>query len=193
MPTAKQRTGDFSELLPGRLIYDPLTGQPFPGNIIPQNRFSTVSKNILALVPQPTNAGLQQNYLGALTTTSKQDSWSLKINHNFTDKHLFSAYFTKQFIGGLIDGPLPAPLLGANRNSVSANRPIFSRFNYDWIFTPTLNLHATYGTTRLRQYFDNQSVGQGWPQRLGLRGVAEGETSAFPVVYVFEWRLPGLR
>lgn len=29
MPTAKMLTGDFSELLP-RLIYDPLTGQPFP-------------------------------------------------------------------------------------------------------------------------------------------------------------------
>jgi hypothetical protein len=182
LPTVKQRAGDFSELLPGRLIYDPLTGQPFPGNSIPQNRFSNVSKNILALVPLPTNPGLQQNYLGVLTSANKQDSWSLKINHNFTDKHLFNAYFTKQFIGGLIDGPLPAPLLGANRNAVSANRPIFARFNYDWIFTPTLNLHVTYGTTRLRQYFDNQSVGQGWPQRLGLRGVAEGETSAFPVV-----------
>jgi hypothetical protein len=180
LPTAKQRAGDFSEL--GRLIYDPLTGRPFPGNVIPQDRFSKVSRNILALLPQPTGPGLQQNYLGVLTSTSKQDSWSLKINHNFSSKHLFNTFFTRQYIGSLFDGPLPAPLLGANRNAVNANRPIFARFNYDWIFTPTLNLHVTYGTTRLRQYFDNQSVGQGWPQRLGLTGVADGETSAFPVV-----------
>ncbi|HEU0184273.1 MAG TPA: carboxypeptidase regulatory-like domain-containing protein, partial [Blastocatellia bacterium] len=180
LPTAKQRAGDFSEL--GQVIYDPLTGQPFPGNVIPQDRFSKVSRNILALLPQPTSPGLQQNYLGVLTSTSKQDSWSLKINHNFSSKHLFNFFYTQQDLGSLIDGPLPAPLLGANRNAVSANKPIFARFNYDWIFTPTLNLHVTYGTTRLRQYFDNQSVGQGLPQRLGLTGVADGETSAFPVV-----------
>jgi hypothetical protein len=182
VPTLKQRQGDFSELLPGRVIYDPLTGQPFSGNIIPQGRFSNVSRNILAVVPQPTNASLQQNYLATTSTRDEQDTWSLKINHNFSSKHLFNAYYSRQDLAGLVDGPLPSPLLGNNSNAISANRPIFARFNYDWIFTPTLNLHVTYGITKLRQYFDNQSVGQGWPQRLGLKGVSEGDTNAFPVV-----------
>ena len=35
VPTAAMRNGDFSALLPGRVIRDPLTGQPFQGNIIP--------------------------------------------------------------------------------------------------------------------------------------------------------------
>src|SRR5207244_11374286 len=30
--------------------------------------------------------------------------------------------------------------------------------------------------------FQNQSVGQGWPQRLGLKGVTETVTDAFPVI-----------
>ncbi len=188
VPTLKQRQGDFSELLPGRLIYDPVTGQPFPGNIIPQNRFSNVSKNVLAVVPQPTNNGLQQNYLATTSSRNEQDSWSIKINHNITSKHLFNMYYSRQDLSSLVDGPLPAPLLGANGNSVSANRPIFARFNYDYIITPTLNVHVTYGITKLRQYFDNQSVGQGWPQRLGLKGVADGETSAFPVVQFTDGR-----
>ena len=34
----KMRNGDFSEILPGTKIKDPLTGEPFPGNIIPENR-----------------------------------------------------------------------------------------------------------------------------------------------------------
>jgi hypothetical protein len=188
VPTVKQRQGDFSELLPGRVIYDPLTGQPFPGNIIPQSRFSSVSRNILAVVPPPTNAGLQQNYLATTSTRNKQDSWSLKINHNFTDKHLFNVFYTRQDLSNLTDGPLPAPLLGAGGNAFDTNRPIFARFNYDWLFTPTLNLHVTYGITKLRAYSDNQSVGQGWPQRLGLKGVAEGATSAFPVVQFIDGR-----
>src|SRR5205814_5679395 len=61
VPTARQRQGDFSELLP-RIIYDPMTGETFAGKIIPTTRFSTVSKNILAVVPQPSSGGVQQNY-----------------------------------------------------------------------------------------------------------------------------------
>jgi len=182
VPTAKQRTGDFSELLPGRLIYDPTTGAPFPGNVIPQSRFSSVSKNVLAVVPQPSNGALQLNYLGIRTARTENDSWSLKINHSLTSKHLIAGYITRQELSSLVDGPLPSPLLGANDNAISANRPMFIRFNYDWLMSPTRTAHITYGNTRLRQYFDNQSVGQGWPQKLGLKGVADGETSAFPVV-----------
>ncbi len=188
LPTLKQRAGDFSELLPSRVIYDPLTGQPFPGNIINPNRFSAVSRNILALLPQPTNGNLQQNYLGTRTVNSKQDSWSLKINQNFSSKHLFNFYYTRQFLGTLIGGVLPEPLFGNNENAVSANRPIFIRFGYDWIFTSSMNLHVSYGITKLRQYFDNQSVGKGWPERLGLRGVELGDAGAFPVVQFTDGR-----
>ncbi len=192
LPTLKQRQGDFSELLPSRVIYDPLTNLPFAGNIINPNRFSAVSRNILALLPQPTNGNLQQNYLATTSVNTKQDSWSLKINQNIASKHLVSFYYTRQFLGRLVDGPLPSPLLGNNDNAISANRPIFVRFGYDWLLTPTMNLHISYGITKLRQYFDNQSVGQGWPQRLGLKGVSEGDTNAFPVVRFSDGRYRNL-
>ncbi len=151
-----------------------------------------MSRNILALLPQPTNGNLQQNYLATRSSVTKQDSWSIKINQNFSTKHLFNFYFTRQFLGVLADGPLPAPLLGANNNAVSANRPIFVRFGYDWILTPSMNLHLSYGITKLRQFFDNQSVGQGWPERLGLKGVELGAASAFPVVNFTDGRYQNL-
>ena len=51
--------GDFSEL--NRVIYDPLTGQPFPGNIIPADRIDPVARNILTqLYPEPNTAGTRQ-------------------------------------------------------------------------------------------------------------------------------------
>jgi hypothetical protein len=37
VPSERMRAGDFSEI--NRVIYDPLTGQPFPGNVIPSNRW----------------------------------------------------------------------------------------------------------------------------------------------------------
>src|SRR5262249_50311746 len=48
--------------------------------------------------------------------------------------------------------------------------------------SPTLAAHVTYGITKLRAYFENPSVGQGWPQKLGLKGVTESGSDAFPVV-----------
>ncbi|WP_239492812.1 carboxypeptidase regulatory-like domain-containing protein [Luteitalea sp. TBR-22] len=61
VPTLKMRQGDFSELLDPNngfraaiAIIDPLTGQPFPGNIIPANRLSANGLAILNTYPQPT-------------------------------------------------------------------------------------------------------------------------------------------
>ncbi len=51
VPSAKMFSGDFSEILPGTVIYDPLTGQPFPGNVIPANRIDPVSKSLLEYLP----------------------------------------------------------------------------------------------------------------------------------------------
>ncbi|NOT63460.1 MAG: carboxypeptidase regulatory-like domain-containing protein, partial [Acidobacteria bacterium] len=181
LPTAKMRTGDFSEILP-RQIFDPVNGQAFAGNIIPSNRFSNVSKNVLALIPATTTTGLLNNYLATIQTKTRQNSWSIKANHNITDKHLVNFFYTWQDLGAVQTGPLPQPLQGGGTTSYSANRPTFTRINYDYVITPTINLHLTYGNTKLRQIFDNDQVGQGWPQKLGLKGVSEGDTNSFPVI-----------
>lgn len=45
VPSMKMRSGDFSELT--RVVYDPLTNQPFPGNVIPSHRIDAVARAIL--------------------------------------------------------------------------------------------------------------------------------------------------
>jgi Carboxypeptidase regulatory-like domain/TonB-dependent Receptor Plug Domain len=57
LPTELERRGDFSQtrqsngsILP---IIDPRTGQPFPGNIIPQDRINTMGQRLLNLLPMP--------------------------------------------------------------------------------------------------------------------------------------------
>ena len=55
VPTAAQR-GDFSG---GKPITDPLTGQPFQGNVIPANRISPQAEFYLPFYPAAnTSAGL---------------------------------------------------------------------------------------------------------------------------------------
>ena len=49
VPTAPMRAGDFSEFLALSkpvVIKDPLTGQPFPGNVIPSARLDSVAKKV---------------------------------------------------------------------------------------------------------------------------------------------------
>ncbi|MGH9327166.1 MAG: hypothetical protein ACRD2B_10865 [Terriglobia bacterium] len=56
VPLAAWRAGDFSAL--SQKLIDPTTGQPFPGNIIPSDRISPVSKAIQSYTyPLPNSAG----------------------------------------------------------------------------------------------------------------------------------------
>ena len=62
--TADDRRGVFAST-----VRDPLTGQPFPGNVIPQDRFDPVAREIIALLPEPIQLGI-----GALDLT-RQSRW----------------------------------------------------------------------------------------------------------------------
>jgi hypothetical protein len=107
VPTAAERAGDFSGLTDknGNLIAikDPLTGQPFAGNIIPSNRVSQVAQNYLKLaVPLP-NApqlgihGIQQS----ASQPSDSTQYLAKVDHIFSEKHkLAAAYFLNDHASG---------------------------------------------------------------------------------------------
>src|SRR5262249_28367895 len=65
MPTALERTGDFSNTLLRGVpitIYDPTTGLPFPGNQIPANRINSTSAALLKYFPLPNLPFAAQNY-----------------------------------------------------------------------------------------------------------------------------------
>lgn len=104
LPTAAERTGDFSALLPlGEIIYDPATTQcnangvctrqPFPGNIIPSNRISSVSKNLESFLPPTINNNLQDNFLGFLTGGVDQNMYSVNVDYQpFQSNHLTTLF-----------------------------------------------------------------------------------------------------
>jgi len=103
VPSARMRTGDFSELLSQNiLIYDPLNTvraadgtlqrQPFPGNIIPSNRLNPVALNFLNLYPQPNQAGDAQQRNNYLSSNPRKDDFysvSARVDHRLSDKNRF--------------------------------------------------------------------------------------------------------
>ena len=98
VPTAAMRNGDFSALLPGRVIRDPLTGLPFPGNMIPQDRISPQGRALLNAFPSPI-PGFQQganNWIGnpAQFNNQRKDSvnvdWVPTSNHRLAVRHTWA-------------------------------------------------------------------------------------------------------
>jgi len=94
VPTAKMRTGDFSELLAaGVQIYDPLTARlvngvvtrdPFQGNIIPTQRLNPIALNILKYYPDANvapNADLQNNLFVDQPWTYSYNFQMVRIDH----------------------------------------------------------------------------------------------------------------
>ena len=59
---------------------------PFPGNIIPADRISSISRNLQSYLPEPTNAGLQNNYLGgSLPIGFNNDNVTSKVDREPVD------------------------------------------------------------------------------------------------------------
>jgi hypothetical protein len=106
MPTALERTGNFSELLARGgsefQIYNPTTARlsgtrvvrdPFPGNIIPASMISPIARKYMEFFPLPNNteaAGrdLSNNYLAAQQPRN-ENFFSLlnRLDHQLTGRH----------------------------------------------------------------------------------------------------------
>ena len=73
-----QRRGDFSG---GAAIRDPLTGQPFPGNIIPGNRISPAATQLLnEFVPLPNSPG--NRYIVSPTVKDIRDQYGARFDYH---------------------------------------------------------------------------------------------------------------
>ncbi len=102
VPTLAMRAGDFSEL--SRVIYDPATGQPFPGNRIPADRIDSVARNVLdQLYPEPNTAGTRQangqvinNYLINPIKHRQDNQFDVKVDHNLTSTNRFFTRYSYQ-------------------------------------------------------------------------------------------------
>lgn len=104
LPTAAQRAGNFSG---GPVITDPATGQPFPGNVIPDGRISPIARYYLQFIP----AGNAQNQAQvSANVLDINNFFTTRIDHNFTDDHIFN--FTYNYFDA--DSGAPFAFGGAN-------------------------------------------------------------------------------
>jgi hypothetical protein len=91
VPTAAERTGDFSDLLPAVQLVNPTTGVPFPDNQIPTGDLSAVSEKLLSGIPTPTAPGRQITYPGP-PQLQDQDEYLIKLDYQ-RQKHQLSGHY----------------------------------------------------------------------------------------------------
>ncbi len=96
VPTAAERGGDFSNALSSTTglpvtIYDPTTGQPFAGNVIPSNRLNSAAVGLLSYYPLPNLFGnAKYNYQFSNTSITNTDNINIRANHSFSQRDQIS-------------------------------------------------------------------------------------------------------
>jgi len=158
--SAAMRQGNFSGLAP---ITDPLTGAPFPGNVIPSTRLNPVTQRLGQLYPIPNMpgtgpAGTGVNLVENISTNQAVDRGSIRVDERISDKTQVAFSFLTQNLG-------PNPLAG----SVSTfggmagigevlRKPILSLTH---TFSPSIISESRVGYQHLRIYRipQNQNLG----------------------------------
>jgi hypothetical protein len=175
VPTDAFRNGDFSSLAGSITILDPLTGKPFPGNVIPVNRISPVSSAWQSLIyPHPNlpgqgQLGLVNNYYTDPGAQFNADNVSTRIDHKFSDRNYFFAR-----VGLTIHNQdaNPGPLLGGY-GGTGDNDPGRSFVVSDTqILTPSLvnELKAGYSSTSFNYWGVNTLPNA--VAKIGLQGIS---------------------
>jgi hypothetical protein len=185
VPTAAMKQGDFSSFVNSAgvmiPIYDPQTGQPFPGNKIPSNRFSPLSQSILPSIPAPnragTNFGLQNNMNPVVPSIPiRQNLWAYTIDYNLTQSQ--SVHFSQWRDTVSEPSFWSAPIVPTSNELQSAydskNAGSVYLVNYTYSLRPTLVMTAGANYVRDNIVDDNEKTGVSFP------GVAGSTT--FPYI-----------
>ncbi len=175
-PNEAFRKGDFSALLPGVQLYDPTTHAAIPGNVLtndPNFTPSAVMTNVFALLPA-TNGGLTNNVIDHTISSTSANLFDVKIDHILSDKHRVSGGFdydnTKT--GGTSD-------LGPIFGSSTPQNTRYARFGDTYIFNSSVVNQFLFGFSRRFRGEVSNSLGQGYPAKIGLKGV---QNTTFPCI-----------
>jgi hypothetical protein len=178
VPTPAFRSGDFSAIADQVIIRDPETGLPFPGNRIPANRISPVSRALQDLLyPDPNRVhsglgelGINANYTVDPGFEFNSDVYTIRVDQKISDNNTMFVRFgnthhNQDVVRGALKDGLDGGFLGnaPGKTVAVSDTHIFSskvlnEFRLGYNFLQFIN-------------FDNP-LGQDIIGRIGLQGVS---------------------
>jgi hypothetical protein len=137
VPTRAQLNGNLAGLPSTKTvagvaaIVDPLTGQPFSGNVIPADRMSQIARNFVQYIPEPT-PGFSVAGRNTVATRSRDrddDQFTARLDYTLSEKDSFFGRYT-DFDSSLENPGLP-PFSGsffpyAGKNFIFQETHVFS-------------------------------------------------------------------
>jgi Carboxypeptidase regulatory-like domain len=192
VPTLLQRQGDFSQTFnaQGQLIriFDPDTTRrvgnqtvrdQFQGNRIPANRLDPVALNLLDYYPLPNKAPDNitgaNNFSGNYQQILTRNNFTAKVDHNFTERDKINVryLYNSDDLGFTSVFPIPA----ADTVAPALRHQNYIYFGYTRVFSPTVINEFRYTYSNRINHATSLGLGEPWPSRIGLEGVAD---EAFP-------------
>jgi carboxypeptidase family protein len=185
VPSARMRAGDFSEI--NRPIYDPRTGQPFAGNVIPQSRWDPAAKNVLdQLIPEANTAGVRSstgqtinNYLINPNMERQDNQFDVKVDHSLTSNNRAFVRYSFQKTHRLQPATLPHGdagfTFGAGDGNIKAQG---LAFNDTHTISSNLLNEFRFGWTSIKFFMTPIDYGQNLAQKVGIPGVNLNEVTS---------------
>jgi len=157
-------------------IYDPTTHVAVPGDNLandPNFKASKVMTNVFGLLPG-TNGGLDNNVIDRSLSRTTANLYDIKIDHSFSEKHRISGGFDYDDTntGG-------SSSLGSIFGSHTPQSTRYARFSDNYVFSPTVVNQFLFGFSRRFRGEVANSLGQGYPAKIGLAGVQQ---TTFPCI-----------
>ena len=193
VPSLAMRQGNFSEL--NRVIYDPLTGQPFPGNIIPESRWDPASKNIMQqLYPEPNTAGSVgatgqpiNNYLITPNLEREDNQFDVKVDHRLTQNNRFFVRYSYQKTARNLPATLEHGDAGATFGAGDGNIKAQSvTFNDTHTFNPTLLNEFRFGWNSIKFLMTSIDYGENLASAMGIPGINVNDVTSAMTQMTFQ-------
>lgn len=168
VPSLRERRGDFSQNTVQ--VIDPVTGQQFPGNVIPENRIDPTARALLSLFPDPTiaatTAGRDANRALALAPTinnTRQET--IRVDHSFNSDHRLMGRYTHDLSQTREQGGLFFNLAIPNIATTNTNVPgqilafsLVSTFGSNVVNEISFNMSGNEITTDLVGLYNRENI-----------------------------------
>ncbi len=199
VPEEPFRRGDFSSILPS-IVYDPETGQPFPGNIIPPSSWSEFGWAIMnaAALPNLVDEPLG-NYFVHQPQSIDQHEGGFRIDHVLTKTdHLFLRFRMSNLHLDTADalarpdGPMPGISMevadqarGIQQGGIHDDRNYNAVLSHVHVFGSNMVNEARVGFHRYELDVLSHAHGKYLAEKWGLEGVnVDDASSGLPVFYL---------
>ena len=162
------------------IIYNPKTTdpntfqrQPFPNNQIPGplNQTASVLKSLTALPTNNNNPFIAPNFLSTYPDIRRTNTYTIKLDQNFTDKDRLSVRYTNSWLNNAIEGGYFANPIDTSSGMGTSARDYYIHnvaVNYTRTISTTWLNELLVGVSRSAVHYGTSADSTNWPSKLGL-------------------------